>query len=326
MTLKELAKIIGVSVSTVSKALNNSPEISEKTIVKVKELAALHNYQPNRVALNLKSGKTNTIAVLIPSIQNNFFAEVLRGIEEIIDQSNYNLIISITNESNTKEASSITSLANGVVDGFIVAAAEETQITKNIDHYHKALKSNKVIVMFDRVIKDLNVDKVIVNDKEAVQNLTLELMSKGKKTIALVSSIHNLSVGKSRKSGYLEALESNNTNFIIEALVEDLDRKIEYLLTTTQIDAIIALDEDASLSAIKIAKKTNYKVPEQLSIVGYAGEKLAENTNPNLTTINQHGAEIGRQAAKLLLSKLVDKNKTPEKTVIKSTIDNRGTY
>ena len=206
ITLKELASILNVSVSTISKALNDSHEISETTKKRIKELAKLHNYQPNRIALGLKSGKTNTIGVIIPSVQNPFFARVLFGIEKVIAQSSYNIIICITNESLEKEVNNINMLSNGVVDGFIVAVSEETQTKQEFSHFNSVLANNKPIVMFDRVIDSVNCDKVINNDYEAVYDATTKMLNSGRKNLVLVSTVQNITVGEKRSQGFIDAM------------------------------------------------------------------------------------------------------------------------
>ena len=155
ITLKQLSSILGVSISTISKALNDSHEISDSTKKRIVELAKLHNYQPNKIAVGLKSGKTNTIAVVIPSVQNSFFARALYGIESMISDTNFNIIVCLTKESYAKEVETFNMLSNGVVDGFIVAVCEETQNLQNYDHFNNVMDNGKTVVMFDRVILSL---------------------------------------------------------------------------------------------------------------------------------------------------------------------------
>ena len=154
--LKELASILGVSISTISKALNDSHEISDATKQRIVELAKLHNYRPNKIALGLKSGRTNTIAVVIPSVQkNSFFARALYGIESVISKTKYSTIVCLTKESHDKEVDNFDMLSNGVVDGFIVAVSEETQMLEDFSHFDDAISDEKSLVMFDRVIDSI---------------------------------------------------------------------------------------------------------------------------------------------------------------------------
>ncbi len=330
ITLKELSTILGVSVSTVSKALNDSPEISEATKKRIKDLATLHNYQPNKVAVNLKSGKTYTIGVVIPSIQNYFFAQVLLGIEKVISSSRYNLVISLTDESLEKEKEAIQTLTNGVVDGFIIAVAEETQTNKSFNHLDYVLNSNKPMVMFDRVVKNVPCDKVIVDDYKTIFEVTKHLMDNNRKHIAFVSTIYKSSVGKSRLKGYKDAITKElgtvDETLIIESEATTLRQSIlDLVKTKPTVDAIIAIDEESSLTAFKCAKSNNFKIPKDVAILGYLNDKIASNLTPELTTIDQHGVNIGETTANMILNKLENRETDNKEVLIKSTVRNRET-
>ena len=157
--------MLDVSISTVSKALNDSHEISPATKERIQEAAKLYNYKPNRIAVNLKSGRTNTIGVIVPSVQNFFMTQVLRGIESVFADTPYNVIISITHESYDKEVQFINTLTQGFVDGIIMAVSEETFIKKEYDHF-TSFDKNKALLMFDRVVNSVNCDKVLVDDPQ----------------------------------------------------------------------------------------------------------------------------------------------------------------
>lgn len=328
LNISEIAKLLGVSKSTVSKALNNSHEISDETKNKVQQFALKHNYKPNKLAVNLKTGTTKTIGVIIPSIQNNFFAKVLKGIEFVITAADYNIITTFSNESYNKEVSSLELLSSGVVDGFILAIAEETQINQKFNHFIETLQQDKPIVMFDRVTKDLICDQVIVDDFEAAFQATKHLASINCKTIALVSTIDYLSVGKQRKEGYkkasIELFGKCDKNLIITANINNIDVKIMHLLKNKSIDGILALDEDAVLAAYKASKFNDYNLTNNLAVIGYTSEKMASYLTPTLTTLNQHGERIGRNAAQLLLDKLKNKaNLSFQRNLIVTTLVER---
>lgn len=323
ITLKELSKLLDVSISTISKALNDSHEISESTKQRIQEMAKLHNYQPNKLAVSLKSGKTRTIGVIIPSIQNYFFAQVLFGIEKVIADSDYNIIVSITQESLEKETKAVTTFSNGLVDGIIVALAEETQIQKESEHFNTALKLKKPVVMFDRVFKDFPCDKVQVNDYQVVYTATKQLLKDGRKQVVLVTTIQNLSVGASRARGYADAVPNGVQ---LEGTSETIDTVLEDYMSTHFADAIIALDEDASLAALRVAKKLGKAIPDEIAIIGYASEKMAMNLTPKLTTLNQHGAIIGQKTATILLEKLKTGTKTLTNEAVETSLINRETY
>ena len=330
-TLKQIAKELNVSVSTVSKALNDSPEISELTKVKIKEYAKLKNYKPNVIGLNLKNRKTKTIGVIIPNILNSFFAKVFSGIEKVADEKGYNVIMCISNESLKKEMHTLEMLSNGTIDGFIVSVSEEAQKKHQYDHFSAIINDGTPIVMFDRIAEDIDCDKVIVDDFDSALDSTQHLINLGCKNIALLSSIDNLSVGKLRAEGYLKALEVNKIAIKNDIILrtdseDDLNEKIENFNDDNTIDGIFALDETDSVAALKFGLKKGYKIPEELSIIGFADGILASRRlSPRLTTVSQHGIEIGEVAAKLLIDRLESKEEhIPYETkVIKTKLKER---
>lgn len=321
ITLKELSKILSVSISTVSKALNDSYEISEKTKKRVKEVAESYNYQPNSVAVNLKSGKTYTIGVVIPTVQNFFLSRVLYGIEETIANTKYNTLICLTKESSSREKHNVEKLSNGLVDGFIIATSEETQVLQSYDHFKQALNRGKPIVMFDRVVKSLQCDKVIVNDYEAIYNACKQFILSGLKNILLVTTIHNLSVGVSRINGYKAAVK---TPKMVKGNRKDIEEKLhQFLEKNSNFDAIIALDEESSLASLRVCKKLHLEIPKNISVIGYTSSVMAENLTPRLTTINQHGFTVGKKAAEMLVQKLANKETEKKYEPVESTLDKR---
>lgn len=192
-TLKQIAKELGVSVSTVSKALNDSPEISDQTKQRVQEYAKLKNYKPNVIGLNLKNRSTKTIGVIIPNILNSFFAKVFSGIEKVADENGYKVITCISNESLEKEINALEMLSNGSIDGFILSISEEAQKLQQFGHFKSIINEGTPIEMFDRIADEVTCDKVIVDDEDAAINATEHLIQSGCRRIALLSSIDNLS-------------------------------------------------------------------------------------------------------------------------------------
>jgi LacI family transcriptional regulator len=330
-TLKQIAKELNVSVSTVSKALNDSPEISEQTKTRIKEYAKLKNYKPNVIGLNLKNRKTKTIGVIIPNILNSFFAKVFSGIEKIADEKGYNVITCISNESLEKEINTLEMLSNGTIDGFILSISEEAQKLHEYNHFKDIINEGVPIVMFDRIAEEVPCDKVIVDDFDSALNATQHLIDSGCKNIALFSSIDNLSVGKLRGEGYLQALKNNNIpvnqNLILRTdSDDDLKEKIEAIFDNNTLDGIFALDEIDSVAALKMGLKKGYSIPENLSIIGFADGILASRRlSPSLTTVSQHGVEIGEVATKLLIERLESKEENlPYKiSVIKTELRQR---
>ena len=331
-TLKQIAKELNVSVSTVSKALNDSPEISEQTKIKIKEYAKLKNYKPNVIGLNLKNRKTKTIGVIIPNILNSFFAKVFSGIEKVADKKGYNVITCISNESLEKEIHTLEMLSNGTIDGFILSVSEEAQKLQEYNHFSAIINDGTPIVMFDRIADEVECDKVVVDDFDSALNSTQHLINIGCKNIALISSVDNLSVGKLRADGYLKALKDNNIpvneNIILRTdSEEDMKAKIDAIFDNNKIDGIFALDENDSVAALRVGLKKGYRVPEDLSIIGFADGILASRRlSPSLTTVSQHGIEIGEVAAKRLIKRLEENEEETsdyETIVIKTVLKER---
>lgn len=331
-TLKQIAKELNVSVSTVSKELNDSPEISEQTKIKIKEYAKLKNYKPNVIGLNLKNRKTKTIGVIIPNILNSFFAKVFSGIEKVANERGYYVIMCISHESLEKEAHTLGMLSNGTIDGFILSVSEEAQKQNEYSHFKEIINDGTPIVMFDRIAEGVECDKVVVDDFDSAFDSTQRLIDLGCKNIALLSSLDNLSVGKLRFQGYLKALEKNNIeineNLIIRTnSEEDLKEKMEFVFANNKIDGIFALEENDSVAALKMGLKKGYKIPEDLCIIGFADGILASRRlSPSLTTVSQNGIEIGKVAAKLLIKRLENNSEEEppyETKVIKTVLKER---
>lgn len=329
-TLKQIAKELGVSVSTVSKALNESPEISEPTKKRVQEYAKLKNYKPNVIGLNLKNRSTKTIGVIIPNILNSFFAKVFSGIEKVADEKGYKVITCISNESLEKEIGALEMLSNGTIDGFILSISEEAQKLQQFGHFKSIINEGTPIVMFDRTADEVNCDKVIVDDMESAINSMEHLIKTGCKKIALFSSIDNLSVGKLRAKGFYKSIEDKklkvDENLIIKTdNSDDFDKKIAAFFAKNKVDGIFAIDEHAAVMAMKYGIKRGYKIPEELSIIGFADGLWSRRMTPSLSTVSQHGPEIGEVAAKMLIEKLESKEEeyTYKTTIIKTELRQR---
>jgi len=314
-TLKQIAKELGVSVSTVSKALNGSPEISEPTKLRVQEYAKLKNYKPNVIGLSLKNRKTKTIGVIIPNILNHFFAKVFSGIEKVADEKGYKVITCISNESLEKEINALEMLSNGTIDGFILSIAEESQKLQKYDHFINIINEGTPIVMFDRIADEVNCDKVVVDDFESAVNATEHLIRTGCKKIALFSTIDNLSVGKLRAKGFYKAMADNGLEIDDNLVIlvhdsEEFNSKIGGFFKKHKPDAVFALDEHASVTAMKLGIQNGYKIPQDLQIIGFADGVWSRRMTPSLSTVSQHGPEIGEVAANLLIDKLENSEET----------------
>lgn len=323
ITLKGLAEKLNVSISTVSKALNDSSEISEKTTLRVKELAEIYSYKPNKVALSLKNNQTKTIGVIIPNILNHFFAKVLYGIEKESAKKGYSIITCLSNESYNKEFDSLQLLANGSVDGFIMSISEETQREKKTQHFDSILAQKIPIVMFDRVADEVECDKVIIDDFDAAYKATKHLIKEGRKRIMLINCIEDLSVGKLRAKGCFQAVKDTKdfSNELIELKVntiDDVEKEIEKLMEKyNDLDGIISIDNISGVVALNCAKKYNFSIPKALSIIGFSDKNVLYYSTPKLSTISQHSDDIGAKAVQLLIKRIETKDylKNETKTI-----------
>ena len=317
ITLKQIARELDVSISTVSKALRNSIEISEDTREKVQAFAKLYNYRPNNIALSLKNRKTKTIGVIIPEIVHHFFSKVIRGIEQVANKRGYNVIVGLSNESFDKEVINMQMLANGSIDGFILSISKETLLQQDYHHFKETISQGMPIVMFDRVVNEIECDKVIIDDLKGSKNAVSKLLSNGCKHVAIITTKDYVSVGKLRTQGYLEALEdykmSPNSNLILkvddELVSEDhlssLEAEIEQLFKNNKkIDGVFAVNELYAIIAMKVARKRGMKIPEDIQFIGFTDGVLSKHATPSLTTVSQHGQEMGEKAAELLIEKL----------------------
>ncbi len=332
-TLKDIAEKFNVSVSTVSKALNDSEEISEATREKIKEYAKEINYRRNLNALSLKNRRTRTIGILVPDMLNYFLAQVLKGIEKTALKHNYKVVICITNDSHNKEIEIIEMLSNGSVDGFIISIAEETELNKEFSHFNDALAFKLPIVMLDRVANGVNCDKVITNNREAGKQAVERLATSGCKNIAFASAISHLKVSQDLLKGYQDGIISLdrtiNDNQIVNTREDHYSGYENILLPLfedNKIDGIIATNEGVALAAMKIALKKGKRIPEDFSAIGFTNGILARHSNPKLTTVSQHGETMGTTAAKMLIERLEnpDEEKEFKTKVIKTDIVERN--
>ncbi|MEC4049164.1 LacI family DNA-binding transcriptional regulator [Flavobacterium sp. SUN046] len=309
VTLKHIAKELDVSISTVSKSLRDSTEISEDTRQKVQAFAKLYNYKPNNIALSLKNRKSKTICIIIPEIIHHFFATVISGVEHVANEYGYNVIVCLSDESFDKEVLNMEMLANGSIDGFIMSLSKETQQKKDFHHITEVINQGMPVVMFDRITNEILCDKVIIDDNLAAFNATQYLIDKGFQKIALITTVDYVSVGKYRTDGYLKALKTNDLtvdeNLILK--IEDTDNfedSINNLLANNEFDAIFAVNELFAVTAIKLASKLGKKVPEDLSVIGFTDGIISKFSSPSITTVSQNGIKMGAKAAKMLIERL----------------------
>ena len=324
-TLAGMSKALNLSISTVSKSLSGSSEISTTTQMRVRDFAKSCNYIPNNFATSLRKGYTNTIGLVVPNILNPFYAKVLAGIESHLDQNNYKLITSISNESLDKESKSLNKMAGGYVDGFILCVSKETELTNTYDHISALTSRGTPIVLFDRLCESIDCDKVIIDDYKAAYETTDYLIKiKGLKNIIMTSLIDNFYHGKLRAEGFKDALEANNmstTNKIIVAdTVEALKSKLIAILEKdNNIDGVFGLNEQAVLQTMQITNQLKSKPSaHDITIAGFCNQVQA-NYNPSLIIVNQNAEAIGTAAAKMLLKRIKNTQLQPFQTKMIAT-------
>jgi LacI family transcriptional regulator len=325
-TLKQLSKELNVSVSTVSKALNNSSEISAKTIKRVKELAELYGYKPNPVAVSLKRNKTFTLGILIPNILNHFFAKVLYGIEQNASKNGYKIITCLTNESLDKEREYLTMLEYNKVDGVIAAMSQETQVKKDFEHFQNYKDTDKPLVLFDRVTDEIECDKVLVDDHKAAEGVFEYLIGQGRSNIAVITTIPHLSVSVARLQG-IENLAKKSAAKITTLMVEDAseaEKMIDTFMKDANFDAVIGLDETAASIAINTAKHHHMAIPKEIAIVGITDGLLAKNAYPKMSVVSQHAIELGENTVNLLLNRMKNNKLKPKRFIQPTTLIKRG--
>lgn len=333
VTLKQIARELDVSISTVSKALRNSKEISEDTREKVQAFAKLYNYRPNNIALSLKNRKTKTIGIIIPEIVHHFFSKVIRGIELVANKRGYNVIVGLSNESFSKEVINMEMLANGSIDGFILSISKETLLQQDYHHFTETISQGMPIVMFDRVVNEVFCDKVIVDDLKGSKKAVNTLIEKGCKTIAIITTKDYVSVGKLRTQGYLEALNENDIKalgslilkvddkLVSEDHLDVLEKDIEILFESNKdIDGIFAVNELYAITAMKVARKLGLNIPEDVQVIGFTDGVLSKHATPSLTTVSQHAQQMGEQSAELLINNLeIEEDEDHYQTVVIET-------
>ncbi|HCE57464.1 MAG TPA: LacI family transcriptional regulator [Prolixibacteraceae bacterium] len=312
ITIKDIARELRISPSTVSRALKNHPDISEETKIAVNELARKLNYQPNAVALSLKQRRSNTIGVIIPEIVHYFFSSVISGIEDVAYDAGFNVIICQSNEKYDREVVNTRTLLANRVDGILVSISKETQ---QFDHFYKIRENEVPVVFYDRVVPGFEADQVIVDDFDAAYRATRHMIEGGCKKIVHFAGPQNLLIGQLRKEGYLKALreagletrnewimEADNFEKARLAVLNILDEKVN-------IDGIFAVNDTTAIGAMHTLQKRGVKVPNQIAVVGFSDGRLSGITDPALTSVDQHGYEMGTVATEILLKRILAENK-----------------
>lgn len=330
VTIKDIARELGISPSTVSRALKDHPDISSKTKEAVHALADKLNYQPNIVALNLRQKKTFTIGVIIPELVHFFFSTVISGIEDVAYQAGYSVLLAQSNESYEREKTDIKALFNSRVDGLLMSISRET---KNFDHIESVIAKGVPVVFYDRTYDGAVCSNVVVDDYVGAKEAVNHLIEQGYKKIAFLEGSPGLVITADRKRGYMDALREAGLEikeaYIQECLTgsqEEGKRGTKKLLSMpTPPDAIFAANDPMATGAMQSVKEKGLRIPQDVGIVGFSNWSYGSLLDPSLTTVDQPGFEMGQEAARLLIRQieLADKNQddlAPETRVLKTRL------
>jgi DNA-binding LacI/PurR family transcriptional regulator len=306
-TIKDIARELQVSSSTVSRALKDYPGISDETKRKVKEMAEKLNYRPNAIALSLRKSRSFTIGVIIPEVVHFFFSTVISGIEEVAFSRGYNVILTQTNEKLAREKSSIDTMLSNQIDGFLVSYSKETT---DFQHFSKLLNQGYPIVFFDRVPEIPGAIHVIVNDYAGAYAATKHLIQQGFSRIVHLAGPSNLKISQERTRGYKDALREFGIPFLPELLVECTQGSDEeaHKITAQLLksisprpDAFFANNDMAAMGAIQACKSAGFAVPEDIGVVGFSNWQFCSIVDPSLSSVAQNGFRIGSTATEILL-------------------------
>lgn len=308
VNLKELAAELKLSPSTVSRALNDSYEISEQTKKKVISMAEKMNYQPNPFARSLRENKSKTIAVVIPERINNFFTQVIDGIEQIMQQHGYHLLVYNTHEDVDREKKIISLLLNGRADAIVMSVSSQTSDVAHLERLHER---GVPLIFFDRICSGIPTTKFITNDYESAYEGTKHLLQQGCKKISFLMLSKELSITKERLRGYTDAIKAAGLDpdaaFSL-ICAQDEEANIELIRVMLEgedrPDGILASVEKLALATYQAVKRTNLRIPNDLKIISFSNMSIASLLNPPLTTITQPAFTIGEECAKLLIKKL----------------------
>ncbi|MBN7811308.1 LacI family DNA-binding transcriptional regulator [Algoriphagus sp. H41] len=322
-TIHEIAAKLNITASTVSRALNNNPRISEETKKKVLKVAKQINYQPNHIASALRSGKSRLIGVIVPTANRNFFSSVIRGIEDLANNLNYKIIISQSYDEYDKEVQNIEALLNARVDGIIASFGK---MTDNFDHFLKVIEKGIPLVLFDRTADVLNVSHVILDDYLGAYQAVEHLIKSGCRRIVHFTNIQRINIYTERKRGYEDALKANGIEVDPELIVygsmqlEDGRRLTEELIEKgVDFDGIFSSADYAVMGALQVLKSHGIDVPGKVKLVGFGNEPFTSFTDPTITTVDQKSIAMGKITAETFFEILNSKETEPisKKTILK---------
>lgn len=308
VTIQDIAERLNISFSTVARALNDHPAISPATKKKVRETADKLHYRPNKVASSLRSGRTHVIGVIVPSLHVNFFSSVVHGIDKIMNEHHYSILLYQSNESFAQEVKGIDTFLKSRVDGIIASITRETV---HFDHYEEIRKRHIPLVLFDRTVDSLRVPSVRIDDYKGGFMATEHLIGQGYRDIVHITADQDLAIAKERLRGYLDALRRYNLPVREELIIKGtfsaaLGRKCirELLAAKISFDAVFALEDFTALGALQELQERGIKVPAQVGVIGFANESFGTLVTPALSSIDQQTVRMGEIAADLFLETL----------------------
>jgi LacI family transcriptional regulator len=308
ISLKDLASELGVSISTVSRALKNHPDISPELTKKIQALADERNYSPNPLAMGLLRQQTKMIGVIVPDINTHFYSSIIAGIEKVAEDHGYFIVITSSNESIKKEIVAVANLLKSRVEGFIVCISQETDDTQ---HFEKLVKNEIPLVFFDRVCEELEVPAVLADGEEATKNVTRHFYENGCKRIAYISGPEHLNISQNRKVGYLSGLKECGLEYDEDLLVhcnlsiDDAQMATKKLLELeNRPDAIFGVNDTIAFAAMIEVKKQGYKIPDDISLAGFTDEFHSTVVDPPLTSVSHPTFQMGEEAARLFFESI----------------------
>lgn len=327
VTLKHIAQELGVSAMTVSRALNDRSNVDEKTKERVIEKARSMGYTPNHVAKSLVSNKTYTIGVVIPDITHAFFPEVVRGIEEITYNSDYQLLLTNANETFSREKNAVRALQSKRVDGILISSS---QTVEDFSFYQEIIKGGTKVVFFDRCIENLGASCVSVNDRSSATQITEHLIKEHQYTrIGYLSGPQQVSIGRERYEGFMDALRrhdiSLNEKWIVEGGFREKSgyeamKKLLELPREEQPEAIATVNDPVAIGALQALNEAGISVPEDLALVGFTDDVRAELLKVPLTTVHQPAYEVGKRAAQKLIQTIENEDEPAENIEVLTTV------
>lgn len=327
VTIKDIAQILNISTSTVSRALADRWDVNPETRKAVLEVSEQLNYRPNPISLSLRKQQTFTIGVVLPEFVNSYFAEVMIGIQSVLSEKGYNILVAQSNETFTTEAKNIDLFEKNMVDGFIISVTKDSE---NISVYERLIDKEIPLVFFNRVPENLTASKVIIDDRKWGYKATEHLILQGCKRIAHFTGRDNLSVSHNRKLGYLDALRDYNM-LIDEKLIIECGVLMEKgvigalnLLKLPELpDGLFVVTDPVAIGAMKTLMKHGIRIPQDIAVAGFTESPLATIIEPNLTSVQQPTYEIGVKAAELLLSQITDIHPIAQTVILDATLNIR---